>query len=465
MASYISVGEPLNRSEEEALRQLRDDLPEGYLIIGNFELAVSQRRNTLEYDAVVIGDYGVWAVEIKGWSGKITGNNRRWKLRWGRVDNPFIRIETKAKALRDTLVRHIPEWPDELYCLSSVFLPERKVDVSEIVDDRSARLVTSGGVREMFVERASALCGGHVMVDDELKQLIVDRLVPRAFPLSRLPVIPNYDIRESLDSEGLPYREYLGAHKLLRARGRVRIKAYSFVRLTPPSRRQRLIARALRDMEALEKLGPNPYVARAHELIRDVDDELVFYIVLEYVGPETLYGWLDASESERTDDMWELAYHLHKGVSFMHECDVVHKNLHPGSIRLDPEGQVPIRIADFDFARMANFDSIDDDLPTELGEGAYRAPELWVDDATYDARADVFSLGAILYAMYRGERLVIGFQELLDPGAAWQRRLERVEDVELRAVLSRMLCVNPDGRDGALADALELLARRSGVKS
>ena len=101
MARYIPVGTPVNRAEVEGLRQLRDRLPENYIVIGNFELDLQQRRNTLEFDVVVIGDWGVYAVEIKGWSGKIRGDTRRWTLQWGKVENPFIRAETKAKALRD----------------------------------------------------------------------------------------------------------------------------------------------------------------------------------------------------------------------------------------------------------------------------------------------------------------------------------------------------------------------------
>jgi hypothetical protein len=462
MARYRPVGQPINRSEEDALRQLRNDLPENYLVIGNFELSVSQRRNTLEFDALVIGDYGIWAVEIKGWSGRITGDTRRWQLRWGRVSNPFIRIETKAKALRAPLVREVHGWPQDLVVISTVFLPDARVDVSGIVDDRVARLITNGGVHEFFVERARRACGGHVLIDDALKARIADALVPRVRGTPGLPVIPNYEIREVLDTEGLPYREYLGAHAHIRGRGRVRIKEFRFDPIGPRRELEGVYRRGVREMEALEALGPNPYVARAYEFIRELEDDLVFYVVLEWVSSETLGEWIETPPAERSEPMWALAYHLLRAVAFLHERGIVHKNLHPGVIRLSPDDpDAPIRIADFDFARMTNFESIDDELPTESGEGAYRSHELWMDEP-YDARADVFSLGAILYAMYRGERLMVTYGDILKPGIFWEKRLARIDDPELRGVLTAMLSIDPAGRDGALDAALALCARRAG---
>src|SRR5690554_3765151 len=107
MAKYIPIGDPVNESEREGIRQLRDDLPDHYTVIGNFDLQLPRRTNTLEYDAVVVGEWGVYAVEIRGWDGPIYGDIRRWELDWGRVQNPFIMIEAKAKALRDMLVRAI----------------------------------------------------------------------------------------------------------------------------------------------------------------------------------------------------------------------------------------------------------------------------------------------------------------------------------------------------------------------
>ena len=463
MARYRPVGQPINRSEEDALRQLRNDLPENYWVVGNFELSISQRRNTLEFDALVIGDYGIWAVEIKGWTGRITGDTRRWQLRWGRVNNPFIRIETKAKALRSPLAREVPGWPGDLVVISTVFLPDAKADVSGIVDDRVARLITNGGVHEFFVQRARRECGGHVLIDDALKARIVDALVPQVRGTPGLPVIPNYEIREVLDTEGLPYREYLGSHAHIRGRGRVRIKEFRFDPISPRRDLERIYRRGVREMEALESLGPNAFVARAYEFIRELEDDLVFYVVLEWVSAETLEEWIETPPASRSGDLWAMAYHLLCAVAFLHERGIVHKNLHPGVIRLNLDDPgAPIRIADFDFARMHNFESIDDELPTESGEGAYRSLELWMDEP-YDARADVFSLGAILYAMYCGELLVVTYGDILQPGVFWARRLARIDDPELRGVLSAMLSIDPDGRDGALAAAIELCARRAGL--
>ncbi|QDG53142.1 hypothetical protein FIV42_21065 [Persicimonas caeni] len=459
MAKYIPIGDPINESERDGIRQLRDQLPDHYIVIGNFELQLPRRKNTLEYDAVVVGEWGLYAVEIRGWDGTIRGDIRRWELEWGRVENPFIRIERKAKALRDLLVRSVSDFPDELFCEAVVFLTGDDVDV-QVKDERNRRLLLPGQLYDFFVDRKRMIQRGPgPLLDATMRKRIVDAISPLASPRSPLPVIQNFEVETELAADTAPYREFIGRHKLLQARGKVRIKAYSIDPLLPRAEREAEYNRAARDMEALTQLEDNAYVARPYEMLQDKEDELTFYLVSEWVGPTTLRSYIeqtdyDALDASKREEFGRFAKHLLKAISFMHSRDIIHRNLHPGVIYLtNSEEGVPLKIADFDYARVANLKSIAGQI-SDLGTEGYAAPELWMEDG-YDFRVDIFSAGVILYELFTGRYFYADLPEMLRHDEVWQEKRELLDDPILRSLLDKMVSSDPDARSVGLQEALE----------
>ncbi len=459
MAKYIPIGEPINESERDGIRQLRDQLPDHYIVIGNFELQLPRRKNTMEYDAVVIGEWGLYAVEIRGWGGTIQGDIRRWELEWGRVENPFIRIERKAKALRDLLVRSVAGFPDELFCEAVVFLTGDRVDV-QINDERNRRLLLPGQLYDFFVDRQRLIDNGPgPLLDEEMRTSFVDAISPLAHPRSPLPVIQNFEVETELAADSGPYREFIGRHKYVQARGKVRIKAYSIDPLLPRAERDAEYNRAARDMEALTELEDNPYVARPYEMLQDTEDELTFYLVSEWVGPTTLRDYIEqtdyqALEPGADEEFGRYAKHLLKAISFMHSRDIIHRNLHPGVIYLTNSQQgVPLKIADFDYARVANLKSIAGQI-SDLGTEGYAAPELWMEDG-YDFRVDIFSAGVIIYELFTGRYFYADLPEMLRHEEVWQEKRHFIEDPQLRQWLDQMVSSDPDERTAGLEAAVE----------
>ncbi len=468
MAEYIRVGTPANASEKLGIRQLRDELPDHYVVIGNFELQLPQRTNTLEYDAVVLGEWAVYAVEIKGWGGTITGNMSKWHLEWGRVDNPFILTETKAKALRDLLVQNVEEFPDELFCESVVFLPREDVR-TDIDDPRNERLVHRGSVWEFFVGRHVDDGPGRLR-DESLREAIRETIVPRAEPGPTAPRIPNYVVDEEIERDEYPYREYIGRHRMLKTRGKVRIKAYAMDPLMPKSERQEQFAQALRDLEVLGCLDDNPYVARAYDMFRDDDDELIFYLVSEWVGPTTLSDYIRQApygpEAEPADRRRRLryAYHLARAIEAVHAEGVVHRNINPDVIYItshhggeEADDEVPLQIADFDYARMSRLQSIAGGV-SAIGTEGYVAPEIWSGES-HDRRVDIFSLGIVLYELFTGEGLFDGISEILEYRKVWKRTRNNIADEAIREMLDAMLIGDPDDRLADIGQVVEVLER------
>lgn len=450
MAKYIPIGEPINESEREGIRQLRDRLPDHYVVIGNFELQLPRRSNTLEYDAVVVGEWGLYAVELRGWDGLIHGDIRRWELEWGRVQNPFIMIERKAKALRDALVRIVDNFPDELFCEAVVFLTGDNVEV-QVNDARNDRLIVSGQVYDFFVDEDRLFTRGPgPLLEQEAREAIVEAIIPLAEPRSPLPNIPHIEVEAELPAENVPYREFIGRHRMLRSRGKVRIKAYSLDPLLPKEEQDAEYTRALRDMEALTELEDNPYVARPYEMIQDREDALTFYLVSEWVGPSTLREYIEQTDYEALDEyerrrMRGYSKYLLEALAYMHGRDIIHRNLHPGVVYLtNSRSGVPLKVADFDYARVAYLKSIAGQI-SDLGTEGYAAPELWMDDG-YDHRVDIFSAGVILFELFAGCHLYADLPEMLRHQEVWADKRDWIADAQLREMLDKMVSDDPDAR-------------------
>ncbi|MFB6263195.1 MAG: NERD domain-containing protein kinase family protein [Bradymonadaceae bacterium] len=472
MADYCRIGTPVNEAERQGFRQLRDRLPEHFTVIGNFELKLPNRANALEYDAVVIGEWGLYCVEIKGWEGEITGDRRCWELEWGNVENPFIHIEKKSKALRDFLRQEVESFPDELFCEPVVFLPREGARV-DIDDPREDHLVRGDHLWDFFVGR-HVDGGPGVLREDEQREGIRDVILPQAEPGSTLPELQNYVVEREIDGNDSPYREFLGRHRFLETRGKVRIKAYEFDPLASTGEREETLGRVVRDLEALSELEDNEYVAQPYDAFRDLDDPRTFYLISEWIGERTLDDVIAELEFERRLEpsvrRRQLRYgiELLRAVDVVHAAGIVHRNLHPGAVYLTggDEESVPLQVTDFDYARMSELQSISGEL-SSMGNERYSAPELWKGE-DHDARADVFSAGTVLFELLTGEPLFGDVAELMDHRQTWQRKQERLADDLLRSCLDRMLTVPAEDRLTDLSEAIQVLQnarRRIGERS
>ena len=191
---------------------------------------------------------------------------------------------------------------------------------------------------------------------------------------------------------------------------------------------------------------------------------------LTYMAMELLEG-RDLKEAVRSRDLRlgdKLAVmdQICDGLAFAHAKGVVHRDIKPGNIHLQPNGQV--KILDFGLARLGESDMTK--TGTVMGTPHYMSPEQ-VRGQKADARSDVFSLGAVFYEMLSLHRPFdadsvhgVLFQILEqdpDPIRKWAPEVPAA----LVAVIERALAKDPAHRFAdagemarGLADAREAIA-------
>ncbi|MFQ5525945.1 MAG: protein kinase [Thermoanaerobaculia bacterium] len=124
------------------------------------------------------------------------------------------------------------------------------------------------------------------------------------------------------------------------------------------------------------------------------------YITMEFVAGDDLGGVLEKYAPLAIERALDIADGICQGLSEAHRLGVVHRDLKPRNIQIDPRGAP--HIMDFGLARSSQIDG-GTIAGTMLGTPHYMSPEQ-VDGVEADHRADLYSLGVILFEMVVGER-------------------------------------------------------------
>ena len=136
-------------------------------------------------------------------------------------------------------------------------------------------------------------------------------------------------------------------------------------------------------------------VGRMYELM---EDEGTHYITMEYVAGEDLKSFIRRAGQLNVDKTISLARQVCEGLAEAHKLGVVHRDLKPGNIMIDKEGNA--LIMDFGIARSLKAEGITT-KGIVVGTPEYMSPEQ-VDGKEADHRSDIYSLGIVLYEMLTG---------------------------------------------------------------
>ena len=128
-----------------------------------------------------------------------------------------------------------------------------------------------------------------------------------------------------------------------------------------------------------------------------------YYIVMEYVDGPNLRQLLGESKLP-SPDVLRIAAGICDGLQYAHDRGVVHRDIKPENVLLDSAGGV--KLVDFGLAKPLESESSRDAVTGTrqvMGTPHYLAPEQMETPTSVDHRADVYSLGVLMYEMLTGE--------------------------------------------------------------
>jgi len=184
--------------------------------------------------------------------------------------------------------------------------------------------------------------------------------------------------------------------------------------------------RFVREARTMAKLN-HPNIVSVFDFGTTTEGHL--YFVMEFVEGTTLHH-LIKSTGLKPSQALELIVSICEALQYAHVEGVVHRDIKPANVLVDTKGRV--KVADFGLARM--------DTPSSeqwgqtmtgmvLGTPDYMAPEQ-KSGSRVDHRADIYSLGVMLYEMLCGQVP----QGIFDPPSQRVTVDERIDQVVIRAM-------------------------------
>jgi eukaryotic-like serine/threonine-protein kinase len=141
-----------------------------------------------------------------------------------------------------------------------------------------------------------------------------------------------------------------------------------------------------------------------HVIDRGVTDEGMPYFVMEYVEGTDLSQAIKQDLLD-TNRKLDLAIQVCRALSYAHKNGVIHRDIKPGNILIDREGNV--RVLDFGIAKFYDEGTASRQFTRAdlvMGTLAYMSPEQQDGLDHVTQASDLYSLGVILYEMFTGTK-------------------------------------------------------------
>jgi len=148
----------------------------------------------------------------------------------------------------------------------------------------------------------------------------------------------------------------------------------------------------------------NPHVFKVY---KPEHHRSALYYVTEFLEGKSLAQWILDNPSPDLSEVRLIAEQIIKGLRSFHRKEMVHQDLKPENIMIDPHGNV--KIIDFGCVQVSGLQEIYTPIQNNsiAGTANYIAPELF-DGFEGTPRSDMYSLGVTLYEMLSGGHFPYG---------------------------------------------------------
>ncbi len=223
--------------------------------------------------------------------------------------------------------------------------------------------------------------------------------------------------------------------------------------------------RFLREAQAAGRLR-SEHVARVMDF--GTLDDGAPYIVMEFLHGSDLQGVLDKVGILPPHEAAEYVLQACKAMQEAHGQGIVHRDLKPQNLFLThrPDGTPLVKVLDFGISKLVGHEASLSVTSSSamMGSPLYMAPEQIRSAKKVDARADIYSLGAILYQLLTGqvpipaETLGELFEHVFTRPTVPPRSHRPDVSPELEAVVMRCLAKTAEDRYQSVGDLAAALA-------
>jgi serine/threonine protein kinase len=178
------------------------------------------------------------------------------------------------------------------------------------------------------------------------------------------------------------------------------------------------------------------------------------YMAMEYIEGAELRSLLLPGKPLPVPRCLSIAAQVAEGLAYAHERGVVHRDIKPANIMVPESGAV--KITDFGIARMRT-SAVKTQTGMMMGSPKYMSPEQVIGKRA-DHRADIFSLGVILYEMltgaapFTGESVNAVMYQIVNFVPPAPSAVNPATPVAVDAIVARMLAKSLDERYQSAAE-------------
>ena len=299
---------------------------------------------------------------------------------------------------------------------------------------------------------------------------VTTQSTPVAAPISPAPQPARSGVPESFDGGRYQVSRFLGEggrKRVYQAYDRALDREVALATVKTEGFDEGSLERVRREAQAMGRLGDHPHIVTVYDI---GEEDGRPFIVSQYMPGGSLDDLLEGAPDHRLSvpEAVRIAAEICEALEHAHARDIVHRDIKPANVWLT-EG-TSTRLGDFGLAAVATATSRSR-LTREgmmVGTVAYMAPEQALGSAV-DARADLYSLGALLYELLTGRPpfvgpdavTVISQQINTPPMAPWWHN--PAVPKELGALVLELLAKTPEERPASAGDVRRRLLEAAAV--
>jgi len=203
---------------------------------------------------------------------------------------------------------------------------------------------------------------------------------------------------------------------------------------------------ALLDEVSILKELQHEHIIRLYDFF---EEDATYYLVMERMTGGELFDRIVAKAYYNEKEARDVCKILLQAVEYCHRNNVAHRDLKPENLLLvSDDDDSMVKIADFGFAKKCLGPN---SLKTQCGTPGYVAPEI-LEGGSYDLRADMWSVGVIIYIMLGGYPPFIEtnqkelFRKIRKGEFEFHEEYWGTVSQDAKDLISTLLCVDPDDR-------------------